>query len=289
MYETVIAYVNLFVNYVKILLYGKLKKLGVDMSFVKRNDLFFLTIIISLISFGSCFALSQYARQKGFVELSEIDPTIMTSLRYITKENFLGTPVDGYKKDCVVMTKQAAQAIKKVQQEVKKDGYCLVVYDAYRPQIAVDHFVKWSQDVADQKRKDQYYPRVNKASAFELGYIARRSGHSRGSTVDLTLIKDGKELHEIEAKERKLLDGCKFKFLDDGTVDMGSSFDLFDLASHPYSNIVQKKFRKVREYLINIMKKHGFKCSQVEWWHYTLINEPYSADKDSSYFNFAIE
>lgn len=258
------------------------------MNFFRRNGLL-IFLVINFISFGCCLALSDFARSKGFVELSEVDPTIITSLRYITNENFLGTPVDGYKKDCVVMTRQAAQAIKKVQEEVKKNGYCLVVYDAYRPQVAVDHFVRWSEDVADQNNKDQYYPRVNKAKAFELGYIARRSGHSRGSTIDLTLIQDGKKPHKIIEKKRKLLDGFMISFLDDGTVDMGSSFDLFDIASSFDNNAIAKKYKKNRLYLKNVMEKFGFKDYSEEWWHFTLKNEPYPADVDSSYFNFVIE
>ncbi|KKP29497.1 MAG: D-alanyl-D-alanine dipeptidase [candidate division TM6 bacterium GW2011_GWF2_30_66] len=258
------------------------------MIFLKHKS-FMVFFLIIFVSFGSCFALSQYARSKGFVELSEIDPTIMTSLRYITNENFLGTPVDGYKKDCVVLIEQVAQALKKVQQEVKKDGYCLVVYDAYRPQMAVDHFVRWSKDVENQKKKNQYYPRVNKADAFELGYIARRSGHSRGATVDVTIIKDGQKLHRIIEKKRKLLDGFEIKFLDDGTVDMGSSFDLFDIASHFENSLIEEEYKKNRIYLRNVMEKFGFEPYSKEWWHFTFKPEPYPAGIDSSYFNFAIE
>ncbi len=225
----------------------------------------------------------------GFVDLSEVDPTILVSLRYITSENFLGTPVDGYKKSCILLTKEAAEALKAVQEEVKKDGYCLVVYDAYRPQQAVDHFVRWSEDVTDQKKKAQYYPRVDKAQTFELGYIEKRSGHSRGSTVDLTIIKDGKVPHKIVTRNITLLDGFMIKYLDDGTVNMGSSFDLFDLASHYENNLIKPLYQKRRLYLKNVMDKYGFKNYAEEWWHFTLRNEPYPADQDSSYLNFPIE
>lgn len=242
-----------------------------------------------LLNISSVFALSDLAKSLGFVELNEIDSTILSSLRYFTEENFLGTQVDGYKKNTVVMTVQCAQALKKVQEEVKKDGYCLVVYDAYRPQKAVNHFVKWALDAADQKKKDQYYPRVDKANVFDLGYIAMRSGHSRGSTVDLTIIKDGRKPHSIRIRDRKLLDGYTVKYLNDGTINMGTSFDLFDVASHFENEVIRKNYKKNREYLKNVMEKNGFVAYANEWWHFTLKDEPYAKDLDTSYFDFDIE
>lgn len=254
-----------------------------------KNNLFFLFLINCLIIFGLCFGISQEAKDKGFVYLSDVDPTIIQSVRYATNENFIGKPVDGYKKPLIILTEQAAQALKKVQRAVKKDGYSLVIYDAYRPQQAVDNFVTWSEDINDQIRKDQYYPRVDKAKVFDLGYVAKRSGHSRGSTVDLTLIKDGGTVKDIKEINRELLDGFTIKYLDDGTIDMGSSFDLFDVASHYKNNVIEEKYKTLRTYLKNIMEKFGFKNYSEEWWHFTLKNEPYCADMDSSYFNFAIE
>ena len=124
---------------------------------------------------------------------------------------------------------------------------------------------------------------------FELGYVAKRSGHSRGSTIDLTLIKQDQQLHDIKEEKRTLLDGYTITFLDDGTVDMGSSFDLFDVASHFENNLVTEEFKKLRTYLKNVMEKYGFKNLAEEWWHFTLKDEPYPATKDDSYFDFAIE
>lgn len=245
--------------------------------------------LVNCIAFDYCQAMSETTRAKGFVYLAEVDPTILVSLHYISNENFLGTPVDGYKKPAVILTKQAAEALKRVQADVKKDGYSLVIYDAYRPQQAVDHFVRWSENANDQLKKDHYYPRVDKAKVFELGYVGKKSGHSRGSTVDLTLIEDGKTLHTVRALQRTLLDGFKILFLDDGTVDMGSSFDLFDPASHIENNLIEETFKKRRAYLQAVMEKHGFKNYANEWWHFTLKNEPHPANQDSSYFNFAVE
>jgi D-alanyl-D-alanine dipeptidase len=251
---------------------------------------FFVTLLLGMTMHNSAFAqLSQEARANGFVYLHEIDPTIQISVRYNSSENFLGTPVDDYKASAIIMTKQAAAALLEVQRSLKKDGYCLVVYDAYRPQQAVDHFMRWADNVADQLKKQQYYPRVHKADVFELGYVAKRSGHSRGSTVDVTLIKDGQKIGPIREQKRTLTDGSTIFFLDDGTVDMGSSFDLFDEVSHGDSNLVTPEQKKMRAYLKSIMEKHGFKTISEEWWHFTLKNEPFSASLDGSYFNFPVE
>lgn len=235
------------------------------------------------------YALSTEDRAKGFVYLHEVDPTILVSLRYLTHENFVGTPVDGYKEPVVIMTRHAAEALKKAQETLSRDGYCLVIYDAYRPQQAVNHFIRWSENCNDQCKKSQYYGRVNKSEVFDLGYVARRSGHSRGSTVDLTIIKTNKTLQPIQEKKRILADGHEIIILDDGTVDMGSSFDLFDDASHTDSDLIEEKYKKRRKYLKNVMGLHGFENYSEEWWHFTLKNEPFPKDQESSYFNFLVE
>jgi len=245
--------------------------------------------MLCIVNVLSIVALSNEARNKGFVYLSEIDPTIQQSIRYYSKENFVGTQIDGYEKPLSILTRQAAQALKKVQEEVNKDGYELVVYDTYRPQRAVNHFMRWSEQAANQAKKAQYYPRVNKANVFELGYVAKRSGHSRGSTVDLTLIKRGYNVQPVTERNRTLLDGYTIKILDDGTIDMGSSFDLFDVASHFENGLVAQEYMALRLYLKKVMEKYGFKNYPEEWWHFTLKDEPYPANIDSSYFDFAID
>ncbi len=246
-------------------------------------------MIASCTYFESKGELTPAIREKGFVYLHEIDPTIHVSLRYLGDENFVGKPVDGYEKPVVILTKQAAEALKKVHVAVKKDGYSLVVYDAYRPQQAVDHFVRWGKDVKSQSKKARYYPRIDKDQVFDLGYVATKSGHSRGSTVDLALIKNGFVPHEIIEKKRTLADGFTIVILDDGTVDMGSSFDLFDLASHTKNELISPEHQKLRLYLKNMMDQHGFKNIAEEWWHFTLKNEPFPADQESSYFNFPVK
>jgi D-alanyl-D-alanine dipeptidase len=224
----------------------------------------------------------------GFVYVEEVDPTIIQSLRYVTNENFIGEVMPGYKKPKLILTKEAATALSKVQQEFLAEGYSLVIYDAYRPQKAVDNFVRWGKDIRDVSMKERYYPRVNKEEIFELGYVAEKSSHSRGSTVDLSIIpvkNQLKTLDKIIYSERKLSDGFTIPFLDDGTIDMGSSFDLFDLVSHQDSPLVTGEFAKRRNYLREKMKKHGFVEYPQEWWHFTLKAEPYP----ETYFNFDIE
>ena len=223
------------------------------------------------------------------VYVADIDPTIIISARYYTSENFTGARVDGYMGPVIMITMEAAQALKRVQESVNKQGYNLVIYDGYRPQRAVNYFWRWAHDISNQVKKDQYYPRVNKEKVFELGYVMARSGHSRGSTVDLTLIEQGKNIHPIKEKRRQLLDGFTITFLDDGTVDFGSSFDLFDVASHYENNLIENVFKERRAYLKNVMEKYGFVNCAEEWWHFTLKDEPLPADQDSSYLNVPVE
>ena len=173
----------------------------------------------------------------------------------------------------------AAESIAKVQEKVAKDGFNLVIYDTYRPIKAVESFVDWagnSSNDADAKR--DFYPYIDRSKSLEKGYMSNRSAHSRGSTVDLTLIEKStilKPHHEIAPIERELPDGRIFHFLDDGTLDMGSHFDLFDKASWLKDSLFSGEFLERRQYIQNIMKEHGFDDYRKEWWHYCLDNEPY--------------
>ena len=199
----------------------------------------------------------------GFVYLSDIDATIKTELRYLKSNNFIGKPIEGYQNDCLITTKETALALKKIQSILLKKGLSLKIFDAYRPQQSVDHFVKWALDLKDTLKKQQFYPNVPKSKLFKSGYIASKSGHTRGSTVDLTIIKidSGKEL------------------------DMGSPFDFFGIQSHPFYKKISTIQKKNRFYLRKIMLENGFKPYDNEWWHFTLKNEPFP----KTYFNFPIE
>lgn len=224
------------------------------------------------------------ALPEGFVYLDQIDSSIQAPMRYATKENFLGVVVDGYKTSRVIMTKQAADALRKVQKELQREGYSLVIYDAYRPQKAVDHFMRWSTNAQDVLKKASYYPTIAKESVFDLGYVAKRSGHSRGSTIDLSIIEAGKKL-KIPTLQVRTINGAPVPFLDDNSVDMGSSFDLLGEESHHDSPKIPTEYAERRNYLRTKMLKFGFKQYEKEWWHYTLINEPFP----NTYFDFDIE
>ena len=223
----------------------------------------------------------------SFVSLKEADPTLLIVPRYTTPENFVDRPIRGYRQPRLLLTKAAAKALSLAQKEFLSDGFSLVVYDAYRPQRAVNHFIEWASDLRDQKMKAIYYPRADKENLFALGYIAEKSGHSRGSTVDLTLISRDASLlpsEKIVRKRRYLKDNFEMIYLEDGTLDMGTSFDFMDLASHHDSPLVEKAAQDMRNYLRATMQKHGFKAYPKEWWHYTLENEPFP----DTYFDFEI-
>ena len=226
--------------------------------------------------------------QESFTHLDEIDDTILHDIRYAGPMNFVGKNVDGYCANRAVMTHQLAQALHKIQKIVNKDDFSLVVYDAYRPQKAVEHFSKWTEDQHNQSMKTKFYPYVDKSKAFELGFISKKSAHSRGSTVDLTLIEIGKTLkpiYEITQTKRILNDGREILFLDDGTLDMGSHFDLFDEASFHKNDLLDEKYMSRRKYLRDVMMNNGFDDYRKEWWHYCLLDEPFP---DTS-FNFDIK
>ena len=199
---------------------------------------------------------------KDFLELKKEIPSIELDIRYYGSNNFIGKPIDGYLAPKAILSKEATLALKKVQKELKTFSLGLKIFDAYRPQKAVDHFVRWGKDLADIKMKDTFYPNVKKKNLFKEGYIAKHSGHSRGSTVDVTMI-------DLNSKTE---------------LDMGSSFDLFGKLSWvAYKNITAQQ-RANRMLLHTIMLKHGFKSYAQEWWHFTLKNEPYK-----EYFDFNVE
>jgi D-alanyl-D-alanine dipeptidase len=227
----------------------------------------------------------QSALPAGFVYLSDVIPGVKEELRYPTPNNFMGRPVAGYLGHRAILTAQAAQALKAVQNDIAKDGYELVIYDAYRPRQATQDFAQWGQDPIDNPTlRERYYPRVPKDQIAHQGYIAERSTHTRGSTVDLTLIVKGQDLQPITYSRRTFHDGFSIIYMDDGTVDMGSSFDLFDEVSHNDCTLVPAAAQEMRNYLRKKMMTHGFNDYPQEWWHYTLKNEPFP----HTYFDFPV-
>jgi D-alanyl-D-alanine dipeptidase len=226
---------------------------------------------------------------EGFIYIDEVHPKIQCDARYSTELNFLGEIADGYHVNRIAMTKELAEALSKVQERVARDGFGLVLYDAYRPQKAVDHFTRWAKSPEDnEEAKKTFYPSIDKSKAFELGYIAERSAHSRGSTADLSLIESSKKLlptSDVKKIPRELPDGREFVFLDDGTIDMGSHFDLLDRGSWHEDSLFSGEILERRIYLQKIMLESGFDDYRKEWWHYVLKNEPFPDE----YFNFDVK
>lgn len=221
----------------------------------------------------------------GFVYLQEVDPSIVQELRYPGYHNFIGRPVQGYEKaKACILTQEAAQALKQVQAELKKKSLSLKVYDCYRPQRAVNDFIHWSKQPQEQQMKGEFYPRVNKAEVFQLGYVAAKSGHSRGSTMDLTIVPLPLPEQEIYHPGQKLVPCYAPSYLrfHDNSIDMGSGYDCMDEVAHVDYQALGPVAHYNRLLLNDVMVKHGFQPYAKEWWHFTLKNEPYP----QTYFDF---
>jgi len=216
-------------------------------------------VIIFLIFYSAFFDNNL---EDGFVYLNDTDDNIIVDLKYYSTQNFTGQFVEGYLSNTAILTKESALALSNAQDDFNKLGYSLILYDAYRPQRSVDFFVQWSKNPYDTINKRIYYPDIKKSELFELGYIASKSGHSRGSTVDVSL---------IEISTNKVL-------------DMGTIFDYFGIESHTFFNDISEKQKSNRLILYEIMSNNGFKNYSKEWWHFTLKNEPYQ-----KYFDFLVK
>lgn len=214
----------------------------------------------SVLSDGIC---SENLGAAGFVLLTDVIPDAILEIRYYSAFNFVGTRIDSYLAPVAYLTKEAAVALARASESLKKRGYLIKVYDAYRPQSAVDHFKRWAQDPFATEMKPYFYPDVDKSDMFRAGYIAERSSHSRGSTVDLTLVD----------------------MLTGRDLDMGSGFDFFGSLSHAArTQGLTEAQVKNRMLLRNAMEENGFRVLPEEWWHFTLENEPYP----DTYFDFPI-
>ncbi len=199
----------------------------------------------------------------GFVLVTDVIPEAILEIRYYSSFNFVGERIDGYDEPVAFLTKEAAIALKKVSDDLIKQGYRIKIYDAYRPQTAVSHFKRWAADIEDIRMKEYFYPGLDKSVLFQKGYIASKSGHSRGSTVDLTLVnmKTGTE------------------------VDMGGPYDFFGKLSHPgFTETLTQEQVSNRYILRDAMENHGFDGISTEWWHFELKNEPYP----DTYYDFPV-
>ena len=227
-------------------------------------------IILLLVGMGLLCGVSAQAESdvrlsddaSDFVLLAEAVPDAILEIRYYSTYNFVGDRIDGYAQPVALLTREAAAALRAVSDELTEKGYRLKIFDAYRPQMAVSHFMRWALDFDDTRMKAYFYPDLEKNVLFPLGYIAEHSGHSRGSTVDLTL----------------------FDMTTEKEVDMGGTFDFFGELSHPdYTGITEEQYAN-RMILREAMLRHGFKPLAEEWWHFTLADEPYP----DTYFTFPV-
>ena len=219
-------------------------------------------IAFLLLLLTSCSALAQ-AMPAEFIDAATVVDGLVVDMRYFGADNFVGTRIDGYEAPRCLLTRRAALALTAAQRDLARRGLGLKVLDCYRPTRAVAHFARWARDLADVARKVDYYPDVDKRGLFRLGYIAERSGHSRGSTVDITLVR---------------------RAGSESDPDMGTPFDFFSPRSWPGDISVGKTARGNRALLAAALARTGFQAYNKEWWHFTLRNEPFPA----SYFDFPV-
>ena len=219
-----------------------------------------LLLVCALPWLGACASSpavqvspAQDAADVDLVEAASVVPGLKQDIRYAGANNFVGAPVTGYEAPKCMLLAPIAQALARVQQDVQREGLSLKVFDCYRPVRAVQHFVRWARDPADQRTKSAYYPNLEKASLLD-GYIAETSGHSRGATVDLSLLRCAAQ-------------GC-------APLDMGTGFDLFDPRANTDAPEINAAQRENRRHLLDAMQRHGFANYPLEWWHYTFKPEP---------------
>ena len=222
--------------------------------------------ILLFISVMVAFTFSMQEKKilpKDFVYVEDVIPDLSVQLRYFSSNNFVGDTITGYKSNRLILTRQAAEALKKVQLDLQDQNLCLLIYDGYRPQPAVNHFIRWAKDLDDTLQKKEFYPMVNKRYLFREGYIASRSGHSRGSTVDLTIIDRNTNI----------------------PIDMGHPYDFFGRESWINHPDLTKTQLENRQLLQRVMLKYNFRNYEKEWWHFTLRWEPFP----ETYFDFEVE
>ena len=211
---------------------------------------------------AACMPAHAMSPHPAFVDASSVVPGLVVELRYLGANNFVGARIDGYEKPVCYLTRPAAEALANVQRDLAAKGLGLKVFDCYRPARAVAHFVRWARAIDDVKMKSRFYPGEDKRQLFSRGYLASRSGHSRGSTVDLTLVT----------------------LADKAELDMGTPFDFFSARSWPGNRSVSADAQRNRRTLSDAMRRRGFLPHSKEWWHFTLRREPFP----DSYFDFAV-
>jgi len=253
-----------------------------------------ILLTVTLLSFAFGFQLPKTAHAQGggesmdssgFVEIREFIPDIVLDVRYFGAHNFMGVPVRGYERETLLVSREAALALRAVQADLRELSLSLKIYDANRPQRAVNQFIEWARDLDDTATKQEFYPEVSKSVLFDEGYISARSGHSRGSTLDLTIVPLPTTAQPVWKMDTQV--DCRAAAAvryADSSLDMGTGYDCFDTMSWTADTSVSPQARANRMLLKSVMERHGFRNYEREWWHYTLENEPFP----DTYFDFPI-
>ena len=221
-----------------------------------------LCLIAMAIATLAVLPAAAQTRPANFVDAASVVPNLAVDMRYLGRNNFVGRPIDGYERPICYLTREAATGLAEVARDLEQKGLAIKAFDCYRPVRAVAHFVRWARELRDDVKKAEYYPQVDKRNLFRDGYIAARSGHSRGSTVDLTLVR----------------------LADRRELDMGTPFDFFSTRSWPADTGVSADAQRNRRLLGQAMNRRGFIGHRKEWWHFTLAREPFP----DTYFDFIV-
>lgn len=240
----------------------------------------FIRAGLVLIAMLPASALAGSALPKGLVYLRDIDPTIVQDIRYAGSHNFVGRPIAGYLAAECILSEPAARALEAVQRMLAEKKLSLIVWDCYRPKRAVADFLQWSKDPTHSEMKTEFYPRTGKEKLFALGYLAKRSAHSRGSTVDLGIVPAGSSVAPPPdpTQSPKACTSPKGERFDDGTIDFGTGYDCLDTLAHPSNAAAGGMALRNRRMLSSCMERAGFRPYAREWWHFELINEPFHRD-----------
>ncbi|MCB1509756.1 MAG: M15 family metallopeptidase [Hyphomicrobiaceae bacterium] len=234
----------------------------------------------------SCVSTPAFAKlPKGFVYLRDVDPSIIQEMRYFTSHNFVGRRVDGYLAGECILTKRAADALRRVQASLKQQRLSLKVYDCYRPMRAVRHFIRWARNPRDTLTRREFYPTLDKTKLFRLGYISTRSAHARGSTLDLTIVALPAARQPRYDVNRQV--PCHYpqgRRYGDNSLDFGTGYDCFHARSHTWNREISVEATANRKLLLKEMERAGFRNYRKEWWHFELRNEPFRATQ----FDFPI-
>ncbi|MDD3265604.1 MAG: M15 family metallopeptidase [Burkholderiales bacterium] len=255
------------------------------------NRIIYTSVFSTFFILSNCYAdtinesASDNIKPSNFVNVANVIPEAQFDMRYYGLHNFVGTKIDGYEKPICLLTKDAASSLRQVEDKLLPMGLTLKLYDCYRPQRAVNHFARWATDINDNKMKTEFYPTVDKRNLFKEDYIAYKSGHSRGSTMDLTIVPLNSKIPVINASKKYAACTSSIeKRSPDNSLDFGTGFDCFSPIAHPSYQNLSPQMKANRLLLNTLMQDAGFKAIDSEWWHFTLKNEPYP----DTYFDFLV-